>query len=85
MDKDVVRLLAEWQDAPRTSPAPASVAELVALAASDPVLGSLCTLRDENAWRLLRMAACAAGQSPDARLRQDERAGTLPRPATWSP
>ena len=85
VDKDMVRLLAEWQDAPRTTPAPGSVAELVALAASDPVLGSLCTLRDENSWRLLRIAASAAGQSPDARLRQDERAGTLPRPATWSP
>jgi len=85
VDKDVVRLLAEWQDSPHTDPAPGSVAELVALAASEPVLGSLCTLRDENAWRLLRIAACAAGQSPDARLRQDERAGALPRPATWSP
>ena len=85
VDTDVVRLLTEWQDAAHTAPLPGSVAELVALAASDPVLGSLCTLRDENSWRLMRTAACAAGQSPDARLRQDERAGALPRPATWSP
>ena len=85
VDKDVVRLLTEWQDAPHESARPANVAELVALGASDPVLGSLATLRDENSWRLLRIAACAAGQAPDARLRQDERAGALPRPATWSP
>jgi hypothetical protein len=51
----------------------------------DPELAALRTLRDENAWRLLRMAASAQGQAPDTRMRNDDAAGAVPRPAAWSP
>ena len=85
VDQDMIRRLTEWQDARRETPAPSDGAELVTAAATDPELAALRTLRDENAWRLLRMAASAQGQAPDARMRNDDGAGAVPRPATWAP
>ncbi len=85
VDQDMIRRLTEWQDARREIPAPADGTELVTAAATDPDLAALRTLRDENAWRLLRMAATAQGQAPDARMRNDAGAGAVPRPTVWSP
>ena len=85
VDQDMIRRLTDWQDARRETPAPSDGAELVTAAATDPELAALRTLRDENAWRLLRMAATAQGQAPDARMRNDDGAGAVPRPATWAP
>jgi len=85
VDQDMIRRLTDWQDARRETTAPSDGAELVTAAATDPELAALRTLRDENAWRLLRMAASAQGQAPDARMRNDDGAGAVPRPATWAP
>lgn len=85
VDQDMIRRLTEWQDARREIPAPSDGTELVTAAAMDPELAALRTLRDENAWRLLRMAASAQGQAPDTRMRNDDAAGAVPRPAAWSP
>jgi hypothetical protein len=85
VDQDMIRRLTDWQDARRETPAPSDGTELVTAAATDPELAALRTLRDENAWRLLRMAASAQGQAPDARMRNDDGAGAVPRPATWAP
>jgi hypothetical protein len=53
--------------------------------ALDPTLGMLRSLRDENAWRLLREAAIAGGEAPDRRMRDGLAGGSLPRPVAPAP
>lgn len=83
IDDDLARRLAEWQDSDRTEAAPGSVADLVRLASVDPALASMRTLRDESAWRLLRIAATSAGRAPDERMPAEDAGRGLPRAASW--
>ncbi|MFO0962115.1 MAG: hypothetical protein U0625_04335 [Phycisphaerales bacterium] len=84
VEDDMVHRLAQWQDERTAMTAPAIVADLATAGAADADLGALRTLRDENAWRLLRAAATAAGEAPDARLGGDEGTGAPPRVARWA-
>jgi hypothetical protein len=84
VDADMTRRLAAWMDARAAVPAPGTVAEVATAAAADAELGALRTLRDENAWRLLRTIAITLGERPDARMPGEDGAGSPPRPVRWS-
>jgi hypothetical protein len=84
VDDDLARRLSEWQDSDRQEPAARSPADLLRLSALDPALASLRTLRDESAWRLLRIASTAAGRAPDGRMPPEDAGRGLPRPASWT-
>ena len=85
VDDDLVRGVHEWLDSPRTQPAAMNAAELRIGAEVDPRLAALRTLRDENAWRLLRVRATLAGEPPDAFMPPDSTGAALPRPVRWTP
>lgn len=84
VDEDMTRRVAAWADERTAVPAPATPADVATTAAADPALGALRTLRDENAWRLLRTIACALGQPADARMPGEDGRGSPPRAVRWS-
>lgn len=84
VDDDMVRRVAEWQDKRTGVPAPAIIADMATAGAADAELGALRTLRDENAWRLLRALASAWGDPPDSRMPGEDGHGSPPRPVRWS-
>ncbi len=86
VDADMVTRLLRWQDErPADVPVPDDLEALALRAQQDAVLGTLRTLRDENAWRLLRAIAVGAGDAPDARMQDAPRGGALAAPVSWSP
>lgn len=85
VDLDMAERLCEWQDARGTTIVPDGLDELAVGGALDATLGMLRSLRDENAWRLLREAAIAGGEAPDRRMRDGLAGGSLPRPVAPAP
>ncbi|MFM7798747.1 MAG: hypothetical protein ACKPBA_07160, partial [Planctomycetota bacterium] len=84
VNDDMVRAAHEWLDGNRAQPPAATPSELRASAQLDPRLAALRTLRDENAWRLMRLRATVSGDSPDALMPGDSTGSALPRPARWT-
>ena len=86
VDADMVTRLLRWQDdRPAGVPVPDDLEALALRAQQDVTLGTLRTLRDESAWRLLRATAVGAGEAPDARMRDAPRGGAPAAPVSWSP
>lgn len=85
VDQDMAERLCDWQDSRGTTLVPDGLDDLTVACALDPTLGMLRSLRDENAWRLLREAAIAGGEAPDRRMRDGPSGGSLPRPVAVSP
>ena len=81
----VTRLLRWQDDRPAGVPVPDDLEALALRAQQDVTLGTLRTLRDESAWRLLRATAVGAGEAPDARMRDAPRGGAPAAPVSWSP
>lgn len=84
VNEDLVRSMHEWLDSARSQPPAMTAAELRNGAEVDPRLASLRTLRDENAWRLMRVRATLAGEPPDAFMPADSTDAALPRPVRWT-
>ncbi|MFM9169179.1 MAG: hypothetical protein ACKOTD_03400 [Phycisphaerales bacterium] len=85
VDQDMAERLCDWQDSRGTTLVPDGLEDLTVACALDPTLGMLRSLRDENAWRLLREAAIAGGEAPDRRMRDGPAGGSLPRPVASAP
>jgi hypothetical protein len=85
VDQDMAERLCDWQDSRGTTLVPDGLDDLNLACALDPTLGMLRSLRDENAWRLLREAAIAGGEAPDRRMRDGLAGGSLPRPVAPAP
>ena len=85
VDQDMAERLCDWQDSRGTTLVPDGLDDLNVAGALDPTLGMLRSLRDENAWRLLREAAIAGGETPDRRMRDGRSGGSLPRPVAPAP
>lgn len=85
VNDDLVRGAHEWLDSARTQPPAMNSAELRDGSEVDPRLAALRTLRDENAWRLMRVRATLAGEPPDAFMPADSTGAALPRPVRWTP
>ncbi len=84
VNDEMVRAAHEWLDGNRAQPPAATPSELRSSAQLDPRLAALRTLRDENAWRLMRLRATVSGDSPDALMPGDSTGSALPRPTRWT-
>lgn len=67
-DAEMMARLLRWQSSATAVAPPLHIADLQRVAMEDGELGALRVIRDENTLRLLRDAAVAAGEPPNARM-----------------